>query len=215
MPTMSPSYDVEHKRLVCTHCLRAQVACICGCVHVIDNVVDVLILQHPQESKHIKSSGRLLHLCLKRSRIEIAQQFEQTQLASWLQAAQGQAYLLYPEDRLSLQQPIVQSDGIKNNVLERIRLVVIDASWRQSRQMLRDNPLLKTLPRYSLSEMPKSRYLIRQAHEVDQLSSLEACTYALMRLEKDEVKFQPLLRAFDAFNQKQIDFGVQRLQRSR
>lgn len=215
MSTLSPSYDLEHKRPVCAQCLRAQVACICSCVHAIDNGVEVLILQHPQEAKHIKSSGRLLHLCLKQSRIEIAQQFEQTQLASWLQADHAQAYLLYPENKSSLQPPIAQSDGIKSNVAESIRLVVIDASWRQSRQMLRDNPLLESLPRYSLSEMPKSRYRIRQAHQVDQLSSLEACTYALMRLEEDENKFQPLLHAFDAFNQMQIDFGVQRLHRAK
>ncbi|MBC3882146.1 DTW domain-containing protein [Undibacterium sp. LX40W] len=207
----------ESKRLMCQQCLRAQKACICHCVQSADNTVDVLILQHPQEAKHIKSSGRLLRLCLRQSRIEIGEQFAQSQLREWLSADGRQSYLLYPEGKNSSLEP---SCGAKCTLesgslaLEKIRIVVIDASWRQSRQMLRDNPLLETLPRYALSEMPASRYVIRQAHQVDQLSSLEACTYALMRLENEEQKFQTLLQAFDAFNQLQIDFGVQRLHRS-
>lgn len=214
MSEVCPLPEIVNKRPRCARCLRAQVGCICACVQAIDNGVDVLILQHPQESKHVKSSGRLLHLCLNQSRIEIAQTFDQTQLASWILGDQRQTYLLYPDDQLNPQQLGVTSDENKPEVPSNIRLVVIDGSWRQSRQMLRENRLLESLPRYSLKEVPASRYLIRQAHQVDQLSSLEACTYALMRLEKNENKFQPLLLAFDAFNQMQIDFGVQRLHRS-
>ena len=205
------------KRPMCPLCLRAQKACICLCVQQVHNVVEVLILQHTQEAKHIKSSGRLLQLCLQQSQIQVGEQFMQSQLTAWLSASGKQSYLLYPEEKsMSLEAPdrVTDVPEMSSLALQDIRLVVIDASWRQSRQMLRDHPQLQALPRYSLSEMPASRYLIRQAHQVDQLSSLEACSYALMRLEKDEQKFQPLLQAFDAFNQLQIDFGVQRLRRS-
>lgn len=205
------------KRPMCPLCLRAQKACICHCVQEVRNVVEILILQHTQEAKHIKSSGRLLQLCLQQSQIQVGEQFLEPQLTAWLSANDKLSYLLYPEEKsMSL-----EASGRVNDALEMsslavhdIRLVVIDASWRQSRQMLRDHPQLQALPRYSLSEMPASRYLIRQAHQADQLSSLEACCYALMRLEKDKQKFQPLLQAFDAFNQLQIEFGVQRLHRS-
>jgi len=205
------------KRPMCPLCLRAQKACICHCVQQVHNVVEVLILQHTQEAKHIKSSGRLLQLCLQHSQIRVGEQFLEPQLTAWLSANGKQSYLLYPEEKsMSLEASgrVNVAPEMNSLALHDIRLVVIDASWRQSRQMLRDHPQLQALSRYSLSEMPASRYLIRQAHQADQLSSLEACCYALMRLEKDEQKFQPLLQAFDAFNQLQIEFGVQRLHRS-
>lgn len=204
------------KRPMCPLCLRAQKACICRCVQQVHNVVEVLILQHTQEAKHIKSSGRLLQLCLQQSQIHVGEQFIESQLTAWLSASGKQSYLLYPEDKsMSVEAPDRVNDvpEMSSLALQDICLVVIDGSWRQSRQMLRDHPQLQALPRYSLSEMPASRYLIRRAHQVDQLSSLEACCYALMQLEKDEQKFQPLLQAFDAFNQLQIGFGVQRLHR--
>jgi DTW domain-containing protein YfiP len=205
------------KRPMCRLCLRAQKACICHCVQQVHNVVEVLILQHTQEAKHIKSSGRLLQLCLQQSQIQVGEQFLEPQLTAWLSANDKQSYLLYPEEKsMSLEASGRVNDApeMSSLAVQDIRLVVIDASWRQSRQMLRDHPQLQALPRYSLSDMPASRYLIRQAHQTDQLSSLEACCYALMQLEKDNQKFQPLLQAFDAFNQLQIEFGVQRLHRS-
>lgn len=215
-PAHTELYDQVHhaKRLICSRCLRAQKACICPCVRSVSNLVEVLILQHPQEAKHIKSSGRLLQLCLQTSRIAIAEQFDETELENWLSAGNKQAYLLYPEEQSNdeTRAKDVLPD-LSAPILEKIRLVVIDASWRQSRKMLRDNPVLQTLPRYSLRDVPASRYLIRQAHQIDQLSSLEACCYTLMDLEKSDQQYQGLLDAFDAFNQMQIALGVQRLQR--
>lgn len=85
----------------------------------------------------------------------------------------------------------------------RLRLVVLDATWRKSRKMLYLNPLLQTLPRFSLTDVPASRYLIRKAHLPHQLSTLEAACLALMRLERDATKFAPLLDAFDGFIEQQ------------
>lgn len=82
--------------------------------------------------------------------------------------------------------------------------MIIDATWRKSRKMLYLNPLLQTLPRLSLEQMPASHYRIRKAHKPDQLSSLEACAYALMRLENDEHKYRCLLQAFDGFVDQQL-----------
>lgn len=96
-----------------------------------------------------------------------------------------------------------------------IRLIVIDASWRQSRQMLTHNPLLQNLPRYALKDTPNSRYQIRRAHAPDQLSTLEACAYALMQLESANQELLRLLTAFDRLNQLQLEFGVHNLVRTK
>jgi DTW domain-containing protein YfiP len=47
--------------------------------------------------------------------------------------------------------------------------------------------------------MPASHYRIRKAHAPDQLSTLEATAYALMRLDGSEARYAPLIDAFDGF----------------
>ncbi|HEU4372481.1 MAG TPA: DTW domain-containing protein, partial [Telluria sp.] len=60
--------------------------------------------------------------------------------------------------------------------------------------------------------MPESHYRIRKAHAPDQLSTLEATAYALMRLQAPE-RFEPLLAAFDGFVAQQAGY-VRRLNSS-
>jgi DTW domain-containing protein YfiP len=81
----------------------------------------------------------------------------------------------------------------------RVRLVVLDGTWRKSRKMLYLNPLLQALPRLSLTNMPASHYRIRRAHGPDQLSTLEASCYAMAQIEGPDEKFPRLLIAFDGF----------------
>lgn len=86
----------------------------------------------------------------------------------------------------------------------RLRLIVLDGTWRKSRKMLYLSPPLQHLPRLSLQGMPASNYRIRKAHRPDQLSTLEATCAALMKLEGSIEKFLPLLTAFDGFVAQQM-----------
>ncbi|MBC3869698.1 tRNA-uridine aminocarboxypropyltransferase [Undibacterium oligocarboniphilum] len=213
-----PAY---HRRLVCERCDRAQAACICACIQRVANQTDVLILQHPLEVHHAKGSVRLLHLCLDHSRIICGEQFAPDLLEQALYGAnssdhphhqqhcpsQRQPVLLYPDTSQNQAPDLMPWDAAARPLpaeLTGIRLVVLDATWRKSRKMLYLNPALQCLPRISLEHMPASHYRIRRAHQPDQLSSLEACAYALMRIEQNEQKFRPLLQAFDAFINQQM-----------
>jgi DTW domain-containing protein len=86
---------------------------------------------------------------------------------------------------------------------ERLRLVLLDATWRKSRKMLYLNSLLQGLPRLALHDLPPSNYRIRKAHAPDQLSSLEAAAYALSQLENRPTHYQTLFDGFDAFVEQQ------------
>jgi DTW domain-containing protein YfiP len=86
---------------------------------------------------------------------------------------------------------------------DRLRLVVLDATWRKSRKMLYVNPELQGLPRLALHDVPASAYRIRKAHAPHQLSTLEAAALALAQLEGDADAYRPLLQAFDGFVQQQ------------
>jgi len=179
--------------------LRPQNTCLCRWVTPTPHQVEVLILQHPMEMVQAKGSARLLHLSLLGSQLLHGEVFG----AALDVALQGprRNLLLYPEARSGL------ADGLPAPVPDttwllqpdQLRLVVLDGTWRKSRKMLALNAQLQHMPRLSLTTVPASRYLIRKAHEVHQLSTLEATCAALAQLEGSGVAMQPLLDAFDGF----------------
>lgn len=186
----------EHKRARCGQCLRAQSTCICALIQHVESDVEVLILQHPLEQHQAKGSALLLHRCLPNSQMHIGEEFAEDLLHGWLYANGKTPILLYPEIGTGA---LRQGDPCNTNDLMQLRLVVLDATWRKSRKILHRNPLLQSLPRLALQSTPTSHYAIRKAHAADQLSSMEACCYALMKLEKNAEKYNSLLQVFDAF----------------
>jgi DTW domain-containing protein YfiP len=187
-------------------------ACICACVRQVESEIEVLILQHPAEVNHVKGSATLLNLCLARSAILVGERFTDENLHPFFAQDQRTNVLLYP-DFEGAENPSMQR--FLTDEKQSIRLVLLDASWRHSKQMLMQSPALQRIPRYALHQTPPSRYQIRHAYAQDQLSTLEACTYALMQLESPSDKFNALLQAFDAFNDLQISFGVNKLLRAK
>ncbi|AQR72121.1 DTW domain-containing protein [Janthinobacterium sp. LM6] len=195
------------KRARCPACLRAVSSCICRWIAPVSHAVEVLILQHPLEVHNAKGSARLLHLSLPNSRMLTGEQFAPDTLAELL--ADKHNVLLYPDtpgDRSLGIAPPPALDPASLLDLARVRLVVLDATWRKSRKMLYLNPLLQQLPRLPLRDTPASHYLIRKAHAPDQLSTLEATCYALMQLEQDAARFVPLIAAFDGFVAQQLSY---------
>ncbi|MFL9879020.1 DTW domain-containing protein [Herbaspirillum rhizosphaerae] len=203
------STGLNPKRAMCLRCLRAQSSCICAWIRALAPLAQVLILQHPLEIHQAKGSGRLLHLSLDGSELVNGEQFEEETLRRLLYADVGgeqvRPVLLYPdtpgEPRESRAQALPEL-----SVPTRLRLVILDATWRKSRKMLYLNPLLQQLPRLPLIDPPASQYRIRKAHRADQLSTLEAACHALAQLENDEDKYLPLLQAFDGFVAQQTSY---------
>ena len=208
------------KRPVCSGCLRPQRTCICRWITPTEHAVEVLILQHPLEVAHAKGSAQLLRLSLPQSRLVVGEVFAEQVLRELLyapfphrrdcKAFPIQPILLYPPTPDGKSTGIAEPPALDEAILrapERIRLVILDGTWRKSRKMLYSNPLLQELSRLPLQQMPASQYTIRKAHAPDQLSTLEACCHALMRLEGNEDRFQPLLEAFKGFVVQQSSYA--------
>ncbi len=198
--------DSATKRRGCAHCLRPNSACICQWVSPVAHATEVLILQHPLEVRHAKNSGRLLHLSLPGSRILVGERLDARE---WDSALVEPKYtvLLYPVTPQAGQAPAHSPDPIQMKDPTRVRLVVLDATWRKSRKMLHLNPALQQLPRLALDAVPSSRYLIRKAHKPGQLSTLEATCAALAQLGGDAETLERLLAAFDGFVAQQARFS--------
>ena len=190
---------MQVKRAVCARCLRAQSACICAWIAPLASNVELLILQHPLELGNAKNSARLLHLSVSPSTMVTGETFDAAVLAAMLEEGGRTPVLLYPDTPglPSLAMPAAPG---------KLRLVIVDATWRKSRKMLYCNPILQTLPRMTLRAMPPSHYRIRKAHAPDQLSTLEAAAYALMQLDADPARWQGLLAAFDGFVGQQLRY---------
>ncbi len=195
------------RRQHCDACLRPQNACICAWVKPVAHQVEVVILQHPLEANNPKGTARLLHLCLPHSHLLTGEVFESETLFT---GKSRHTLLLYPDmpqDRalgIALP-PAMPAEALRDPA--RLRLVVLDGTWRKSRKMLYLNSALQKLPRLSLQGLPPSRYRLRRAHQPDQLSTLEAACAALMQLERDAEKFQPLLSAFEGFVAHQLAYA--------
>ena len=174
------------------------------------NVVEVLILQHPLEAGHAKGSAPLLQLSLRACALLPGEAFDDTALQARLNAPTAAQslhgphcppfnVLLYPDASTGA---LPHHDEVAEPCqwpaeLSRLRLIVMDGTWRKSRKMLHLNPALQTLPRLALQPDGPSRYLIRRAHRPGQLSTLEACCMALSQLEGTPERYAPLLQAFD------------------
>lgn len=205
------------RRPACTRCLRAERACICHWVAPVApdaQRVEVLILQHPLEVHNAKNSARLLHLCLPRSRLVVGEVFHDARgltapFASSDAAFERRSLLLYPDTPLDQAPDLAPAPPLTPAMLcepARLRLIVLDATWRKSRKMLYLNPALQKLPRLALRDLPASAYAIRKARRADQWSTLEATCAALAQLEGDSLPFEPVLRGFDGFVAQQLAY---------
>ena len=189
---------------MCAACLRPQSTCICHWVTPVVHATEVLTLQHPLEQHHAKNSARLLHLSLSRSHLLVGETFDEPVLRAALQAPKY-TVLLYPRAAPPLDlAPAL--DPVRLRDPAQLQLVVLDGTWRKSRKMLHLSPLLQSLPRLSLENVPMSGYVIRKAHKPGQLSTLEATCAALAQLEGPAENFLPLLAAFNGFVAQQLGF---------
>lgn len=204
------SHPSQPRRATCATCLRPQPTCICEWIAPLDSKVEVLVLQHPLEVSNSKGSARLLHLSLPGSVLVAGEQFDHDALHALLWQGGRTPLLLYP-DAIDNASPVMPAPPVLDPALlanpASLRLVVLDGTWRKSRKMLYLNPLLQSLPRLALQGMPDSHYRIRKAHAPDQLSTLEAAAYALMRLDGGPSRYQPLLAAFDGFVAQQAGYA--------
>ena len=188
---------MEHpRRPTCPQCARPLRTCLCRWITPVDNRVEVLILQHPLEVGQAKGSAVLLQRSLGNSQLSTGEQFDATALETLLHAGSRTSVLLYPDEpgvAQAVDNPLTPPAG------ERLRLVVLDGTWRKSRKLLHLNPALQRLPRLALVAPPPSQYTIRKAHRPDQLSTLEATCLALAQLEQAPERYAPLLSAFGEF----------------
>lgn len=190
MPDEKPS-----SRPRCGRCKRPVSHCLCSHIPEVPNRTRVLILQHPDESKHPLNTGRLAALGLLHAELLVAEQFPQL---SAIVASAVSAYLLFPTKVDSLRQPLAALPAAESSLL-----IVPDGTWRKACKIVHANPILCTLPHLSLPLGEPSAYRVRKAREPAAVSTIEAIVRTLTILEPQQ-DFQPLLKPFQVLVEQQI-----------
>ena len=190
-PAMTPV------RALCLRCLRPAAVCYCAHLAPIASATHVVFLQHPRESRLAIGTCRMAHLALAGSELHCGVSFESHPRVRALAAdASGDVAVLYPGD-----------DACEPEALDAPRtLLVLDGTWHQVRAMWRANPSLHRLPRIGFVPASPGNYRIRREPAPHCLATVEAVVEALGRLERDPVRFRPMLGAFDQMVETQLVF---------
>lgn len=178
----------------CGRCARPRSHCLCEFIPSLDNGTPVVILQHPQESRHALNTGRLAALGLRHARLVCSSAFA---ASDWEYPGRAPVLLFPGPKAVSLAAPA------SGAVPQRCVLVVPDATWRHARGMIHRHPDLAALPRVTLPEGPPGRYRVRKAPGRAELSTIEAIARALDLLDAP-ARHDALLRPFEALVQGQI-----------
>lgn len=183
----------------CARCLRPVSHCLCALIPRLHNRTRLLVLQHPDETRHALNTARLAVLGLDNAELRCGERFET--LAEEL--AGKSVGLLFPGAQA---QPVSACAGMsvgEGTAPELECLIVPDGTWRKARRLLHCNSWLATLPRLCLEEGLVSRYRLRKAPAPGALSTLEAIVHCLNVLE-GAGRFDALLRPFEALIEAQI-----------
>ena len=168
-----------------------------------------VFLMHPKEHKQEKAgTGRLTHLCLPNSEIQVGVGFDDHEpVQAILRDPANHCVLLYPGPQarnLSLGE-LTPADYAG----KRLVVLLLDATWACARKMLRLSRSLQTLPRIMFTPTAPSRFIIKQQPQEGCLSTLEAVHETLLALSRggldDYADPAQLLQVFDRMQRYQIE----------
>ncbi|MDP3238708.1 MAG: tRNA-uridine aminocarboxypropyltransferase [Myxococcales bacterium] len=186
----------EHREL-CLTCRRPRLVCWCDAVTKVPSKTHVVFIQHPREFRVPVSTCRMAHLSLPNSELHVALTATGTPALEAVCARPGTAVLFPTEDALD-------ADSIE---VPPETLVVIDGTWSNARKVVINCPLLSKLPRVAFRPDAPSRYRIRAEPDDAFVSTIEATAIVLEKLERAPGRFRPILTAFDAMVERQLDYA--------
>jgi DTW domain-containing protein len=186
---------VEYRE-VCLRCRRPRSVCWCDAVTQVPSQTRVVFIQHPREAKVPISTCRMAHLSLPNSELHVGLSAVGNRSLEALCAKPGVAVLFPSESATDV-------DALETPPET---LVVVDGTWSNAKKVVEKCPLLSKLPRLKFFPDQPGNYRIRKEPEAHCLATIEATAFVLGRLEKAPARFTPILTAFDAMVEKQLDY---------
>lgn len=199
-------------RRYCTRCGKAESACICSWIKPQANSIAVLVLQHPDEHNKAIGTARLVEYGLERAKVITGLHFDQAEIMAQLSAlSASRPVLLYPKALAeSLPHFVLDFETEHFSVPPLLNaydsLILLDGTWRNTRELVHVNSWLNTLPTLGLEHSENSRYRIRQANKTGALATIEAVSKVLSVLDANH-KVDQFLLPFE----KMIEFQIAKM----
>lgn len=174
------------KRPTCERCRRPVSVCYCAAVPTLTTASRVVILQHPRERNMPIGTGRMATLCLPGATLLVGCDWEHDPtLAAALADSARPPILLWPGPGAR--------DILHDPPAGPVTLIVVDGTWSQAHTVIRDNPSLRTLPRFGFVAPEPSAYAIRPEPDAAYVSTIEALAHVLGALERDPARFRAMI----------------------
>ncbi len=198
-------------RARCNVCCNAVMSCICKWTSPIFNQTNIVLLQHSDEVKKPLGTAKIVSLCLQNALVKVGVDFStDVDFDRLMNFPNQNLAMLYPsESALELhswrnRKPDTEEEKQTETVPK--TLIVLDGTWRNTREIMNVNPALKNLPAVKLTPTIQSNYRIRKAPFADSLSTVEAVSQALNILEP-ETSVDAMSLSF----QHMIDYQINRM----
>ncbi|WP_111638542.1 tRNA-uridine aminocarboxypropyltransferase [Marinomonas shanghaiensis] len=171
-------------RTRCGRCDFLVNQCVCPWIPELATRLNVLILQDPKEAQHAKNTVSLLLLGLPS--VECVSTANQAILHEVLKQKDPAKWrLVFPADSA------VCIESLGTELAAEIEgIILLDATWRKAKKLYFTEPLLRTFGAVCFSHPPEGQYSIRKSPNVQSLSTLEACAYAIEQIAGENM--QPL-----------------------
>ena len=194
-------------RATCERCQRPEKYCYCNNLPETTASIDLVVLQHPSESKHALNTARIAALGISNCDIFVGEDFTHHPLLQERLTSQS-CCLLFPTEQATSVTTLLSSQA---SAAPPQCCIVIDGTWRKARKIFYCNPFLHTLPAITLEPAQQSEYRIRKAPSRHSLSTVEAIVSLLRQAENNDSGYQPLLDAFTRLIDSQINaMGIER-----
>lgn len=183
-------------REVCWRCHRPKVVCWCADVVTVESPTRVVFIQHPREARVPVSTCRMAHRSLPGSELFITLNPEGSERLQALASTPGAA-VLFPSDEA------VDARELKEPPTT---LFVVDGTWDNAKKLLFRSPLFAAMPKVRLQPSKPGNYRIRKEPKAHCLSTIEAVVEVLETCERAPGRYAPMLKAFDAMVDRQLEY---------
>jgi DTW domain-containing protein YfiP len=201
----------------CPRCQKPLPLCVCDGLETINNKIELLVLQHPQEQDKSLGTARLAVLQLKRAELKVGLSWPSLSKIlgrtvdpqHWgiLYLGSVEAAAVAPDEDIvvvdSKGQPVDHQAGV---LRELEGIVLLDGTWSQAKALWWRNAWMLKCRRIVLGPSAPSRYgKVRKEPRADALSTIEAAGMLLARLEKKPAIEATLAASFERLLAKYRD----------
>jgi DTW domain-containing protein len=179
----------------CSRCRKPPALCVCDGVVPLDNRIEVLILQHPQEQDRALGTARLTALHFRHALLKVGLSWPSlskilgrpTDPQRWavLYLGSAKAATLAPDRDVVVLNRKGEAERDQERLLRDIEgVVLLDGNWSQAKALWWRNAWMLKCRRVILGPPRPSRYgRLRREPRRDGLSTIEAAAMLVSRLE--------------------------------